>query len=285
MNSDIPKVIHYCWFGGKPKPELAKKCIDSWKKYCPDYKIIEWNESNFDIELCKYVKEAYKEKRWAFVSDYARFWILYNHGGIYMDTDVELIKSIDDIVEAGTYMGCEPAMRDMNGRTLNSLKYLVNPGLGLAAPAGHLFLKEIIENYNTRSFYKTSGELDLTTVVQTTTNLLLKYGYKGSNKLKNVANINIYPSDFFCPKNYFSGELCITSNTKSIHHYSASWQSDKERKQLEVLQKFNAIFGKKIGYKVWRCYTLPKRIENKMRMLGTFGTIKFVFGKFKEKLL
>ena len=107
----IPKIIHYCWFGGNELSELAKKCISSWRKYCPDYEIIEWNESNFDINLCQYVREAYKEKKWAFVSDYARFWILYNFGGIYMDTDVELIKSIDDLVEYGSYMGCEPTLQ------------------------------------------------------------------------------------------------------------------------------------------------------------------------------
>ena len=98
----IPKIIHYCWFGGNELSELAKKCISSWRKYCPDYEIIEWNESNFDINLCQYVREAYKEKKWAFVSDYARFWILYNFGGIYMDTDVELITSIDGLVEYGS---------------------------------------------------------------------------------------------------------------------------------------------------------------------------------------
>ena len=104
----IPKIIHYCWFGGNPLPELAIKCIESWKKYLPDYEIKEWNESNFDINCCAYVREAYEAKKWAFVSDYARFWILYQHGGLYFDTDVELIKSIDDLIVKGAFMGCEP---------------------------------------------------------------------------------------------------------------------------------------------------------------------------------
>ena len=103
----IPKIIHYCWFGGNPLPELAQKCIASWKKYCPDYEIKEWNETNFDLNCCDYVREAYEAKKWAFVSDYARFWILYHEGGVYFDTDVEVPKPIDTIVEKGSFMGCE----------------------------------------------------------------------------------------------------------------------------------------------------------------------------------
>lgn len=110
----IPKIIHYCWFGGKELPRDAVECIDSWKKYYPDYKIIEWNEKNFDINICDYVKEAYSERRWAFVSDYARFWILYNYGGLYFDTDVEVIKRADSIIEKGSFMGNEYAYEPTN---------------------------------------------------------------------------------------------------------------------------------------------------------------------------
>ena len=103
----IPKVIHYCWFGGNPLPELAKICIDSWKKYLPDYEIKEWNETNFDLDSCEYIREAYNCKKWAFVSDYARFWILYNYGGLYFDTDVEILNPLDDIIKCGSFMGNE----------------------------------------------------------------------------------------------------------------------------------------------------------------------------------
>ena len=282
----IPKIIHYCWFGGNDLSELAKKCISSWRKYCPDYEIIEWNESNFDINLCQYVREAYKEKKWAFVSDYARFWILYNFGGIYMDTDVELIKSIDDLVEYGSYMGCEPTLQDMDTKEkLRKMRFVVNPGLGLAAPKHHPFFYEILECYNKKSFYKDSGELDLTTVVHTTTLLLNKYGFEGGNTVCKIAGMNIYPAEYFCPKDYLTGKIHMTVNTHSIHHYTASWQSDKGKKQWENLQKCNSIFGNKVGYKIWRIYTLPSRIQNKIQILGMMGMIRFAFKKIKDKLL
>ena len=103
----IPKIIHYCWFGRNPLPESAIKCINSWKKFFPDYEIKEWNEDNFDVNIIPYTKEAYEAKKYAFVSDYARFWILYHHGGLYFDTDVEVIKAMDDIIELGPFMGVE----------------------------------------------------------------------------------------------------------------------------------------------------------------------------------
>ena len=117
----IPKIIHYCWFGGNPLPELAMKCIESWRTYFPDYEIKEWNEDNFDVNIIPYTKEAYENKKYAFVSDYARFWILYNHGGIYFDTDVEVIKKMDDIIEKGSFMGCEKKVtKDSSPRDLGN---------------------------------------------------------------------------------------------------------------------------------------------------------------------
>ena len=120
----IPKVIHYCWFGHHPLSPLAKKCMKSWKRYFPDYEIKEWNERNFDVNIIPYVKEAYEAKRYAFVSDYARFWILYRYGGIYFDTDVEVIRPMTDIIERGAFMGCETVAN-------KNIPLYVNPGLGL----------------------------------------------------------------------------------------------------------------------------------------------------------
>lgn len=280
MEKAIPKIIHYCWFGGANLPELAQKCIESWKKKCPEYQIIEWNESNFDLNACTYVREAYDEKKWAFVSDYVRFWVLYHYGGVYIDTDVEIVKSIDEIVRQGAYMGCEPALTGMNNnRILSNMKVLVNPGLGMAAPIHHFFIKEILDIFESRSFYKESGETDLTTIVETTTGALIKYGYDDSNSIQKVAGMTLYPIEYFCPKNYFTGELKLTQNTFSIHHYTATWQDDRNRAQFEVLQKLNLMFGKKIGYKMWRLYTFPSRVKNKLHLLGIKGTIKFMITK------
>ena len=208
----IPKKIHYCWFGGNSLPEDAKKYIKTWKKYCPDYEIIEWNEKNFDVNCCPYVKEAYESKKWAFVSDYARFYILYKHGGIYFDTDVELIKPIDEIVSRGAFMGLE-----------SEKPIMVAPGLGLGAAAGLPIYKEILDFYNKRHFVNDCGEFDTTTVVVNVTNILKLNGLKNKNIIQNVRDIYVYPVEYFCPKSFDSGKLNITENTYSIHHFNGSW--------------------------------------------------------------
>ena len=184
----IPKKIHYCWFGGNSLPELATKCIDSWKKFCPDYEIIEWNESNFDINCCDYVREAYQAKKWAFVSDYARFKILYENGGLYFDTDVEMIKSLDDIISNGGFMGRE-----------SDADVSVAPGLGLAVSPGLELYREILDFYHKQHFINKDGNLNLNTVVDYTTEILLKYGLKNTEEIQQIAGINIYPKEYFCP--------------------------------------------------------------------------------------
>ena len=214
----IPKKIHYCWFGGSPLPDSAKKYIETWKKYCPDYEIIEWNEKNFDIAQNQYCKEAYEAKKWAFVSDYARFWILYKYGGIYFDTDVEVIKPLDDIVAKGPFMGCE---RD--GDKNKSAAIAAAPGLGLGVNPGLALYKEILDLYDTLHFKNSDGSLNLKTVVQYTTETLVKHGLKNTNQIQKCAGIYIYPQEYFCPKNIVTGKLEITKNTYTIHHFDGSW--------------------------------------------------------------
>ena len=231
MNSTIPKVIHYCWFGGKPLPKLALKCIESWKYFCPDFEIREWNESNFDIHCCRYVSQAYERKRWAFVSDYARFKILYDYGGIYFDTDVELIKPIDDLIDKGSFMGAEPGVSAI-------------PGLGLAAAPGLGLYREIIDYYEDVSFVDELGEdIVLDTVVTRTTRILKEHGYKGNGTVEKICDIYIYPPEYFCPKNFRTGELQITDNTRSIHHYTASWLTEREKKLSDIELWVGKRFG------------------------------------------
>ena len=174
---NIPRVIHYCWFGGNPLPEEAKKCIESWKRYCPDYEIIRWDESNYDVNSCAYIQEAYQAKKWAFVSDYARFDILYHHGGVYFDTDVELVASIEDILEKGAFLGVEQPIGD-------DLSIKVAPGLGMAAEAGHPLYRQILNMYGDLHFLHPDGSPNQITVVKYTTDLLLSYGlqetYRGN---------------------------------------------------------------------------------------------------------
>ena len=218
----IPRIIHYCWFGGNPLPELAKKCIESWKKYLPDYEIREWNESNYNVTACDYAKEAYEEKKWAFVSDYARFDILYHHGGIYFDTDVELIAPIDDILQKGAFMGMED---DRCG---------VNSGLGLAAEPHQQIYREILNRYKGRHFKSQSGVIDQLDVVKFVTPIFQEYGYQLEPKIQTVDGITIYPKEYFCPLDYATGQLHIGKNTRSIHHYTASWKSEKDLKWQKV---------------------------------------------------
>lgn len=216
----IPKVIHYCWFGRNPLPPLVEKCIASWKKLMPDYEIKLWNEDNFDVNINPYTKEAYKNKKYAFVSDFARFWIIYNYGGIYFDTDVELIKPIDDIISEGAFMACE---KDC----IKELYYpSVAPGLVLAAEKGHTIYKELIEKYNSLSFLNHDGSLNLKTVDQYTTEILIKHGLKKVfDKIQIVEGINIYPGEYFCPISSVTKRLRITENTRAIHIYTATWSN------------------------------------------------------------
>lgn len=260
-------------------PDLAVKCIESWEKYCSEYEIKEWNESNFDINVCDYTKQAYAERKWAFVSDYARFWILYHEGGLYFDTDVELIRSIDDLVEKGSFMGCEPILTSSG---INS-KQIVNPGLGLAAVPGLGLYKEILDFYENRSFYRENGSLDLTTVVESTTSILEIHGWRRKPNIQCVGNIYIYPPDFFCPKNYYSGKVVITENTRSIHHYSESWLSDKDQRMDHTMRLLIQRFGEKMGYRIWCIYAFPYRCKRKIRNVGVKGMVEFAIKKLFER--
>ena len=238
MKTDIiPKVIHYCWFGKKPLPALAMKCIQSWKKYFPDYEIKEWNEDNFDVNAIAYTREAYKAKKYAFVSDYARFWILYNYGGLYFDVDVEIIKPMDHIISQGAFMGFEN--NGMESEDMADAYLGVNPGLGLGAPANMDIYKEIVEYYRSESFCTADGKMNLTTVVTRVTNLLVAKGLQQTNQRQEVEGILVYPHEYFCPIRTTDSQMNISPNTVSIHHYAASWTTMTHR----VLRRLVLFIG------------------------------------------
>ena len=230
----IPKVIHYCWFGRNPLPSLAIKCIESWRKYLPDYEIKEWNEDNFDVNIIPYTQEAYQVGKYAFVSDYARFWILYKYGGLYFDTDVEVIKPMDDIIARGPFMGCE---KDVSDTSVVS----VAPGLGL--------YKEILEMYSKLSFVNKDGTYNQKTIVQYTTEILCEYGLKEGNEIQECAGVWIYPKEYFCPLDQ-TLTLHITSNTRSIHHYDSSWLSPQKR----IIKKIKRFLGYSFSSKLRRSF-------------------------------
>ncbi len=214
----IPKKIHYCWFGRNPLPESALKCIASWRKYLPDYEIIEWNEDNFDVNSIPYTAQAYEAKKYAFVSDYARFKILYEHGGLYFDTDVEVIRPMDDIIARGPFMGFEVNLCPAR------LHGAVNPGLGIGAEQGMELYKSILEYYANLQFIKPDGTYNITdAVVNITTRELVKAGLRPCPGVQCVAGTTIYPDDYFNPFDDVTGRLHKTCNTYTIHWFSKTW--------------------------------------------------------------
>ena len=262
--NEIPKKIHYCWFGRNPLPKTALKCIQSWKKYFPDYEIIQWNEDNYDVNKIKYIREAHQAKKYAFVSDYARFDILYHEGGIYFDTDVEVIKSFDDILQNGAFMGCEidginlinadPVDDTINlDRHANKARrIIVSPGLGMATAPGLSIYREILEFYSTQTFLNADGGINQETVGVKTTKILCDYGMQNSKGIQKVGDITIYPKEYFNPLNNNTGVIEKTVNTHSIHWYTMSWISPAMRIKSRITRIFHRIFGEE-------CFSAIKR--------------------------
>lgn len=217
----IPKIIHYCWFGNNPKPELAKKCIESWKKYLPDYEIIEWNEQNFDVNSNAYCKEAHEKGKWAFITDYVRVKALYEYGGIYMDTDVEVLKPLDKFLTLKSFSGFE---REDSIQT----------GI-MASEKGTELFSKLMHYYDDKHFIKDNGELDLTPNTVTITNILLDCGLQLNNKKQTVIEFTLFPCEFFCPKDYRTNKITLTNNTYTIHHFNGSWQPKSKRIKYRIL--------------------------------------------------
>lgn len=204
----IPKKIHYCWFGRGEKPKLAKRCIASWKKYCPDYEIIEWNEDNFDVNCTPYTKLCYDNKKYAFLSDYVRLIVLEKAGGIYMDTDVELCRTMDPLLVNKAYIGFE---------TNN----YVNSGQGFGSEAHGEMVRAMIAEYD----YLLDGINGIIGCPILNTNALVKLGLEKNGALQHLPFATVYPSDWFNPYEDTTGRLFVTSNTYSIHWYSKSWMA------------------------------------------------------------
>lgn len=207
----IPKIIHYCWFGGNPLGEDAIKCIESWKKYCPDYTICRWDENNFDIAMYPYVKEAYDAKKWAFVTDVVRLQVVYEKGGIYLDTDVELIKSPDSLLEYSGFFGFEDDH--------------IATGLGFGAEPGNPIVKQMLEDYQKVHFIREDGTMDLTPCPARNSLVLEQLGLKCDGSYQVIEGVHFLPREYLCPIDWRSYEYThMTENTISIHHYNASWK-------------------------------------------------------------
>lgn len=218
----IPKIINYCWFGKNSLPTSVKKCINSWKKYCPDYKIIQWDETNFDVKSNMFVKEAYEAKAWAFVSDYARLKVIYENGGIYLDTDVELVKNLDFLLKNSAYIGIQQS------------EYLCNTGLGFGAEKGNRAIFEMLKEYEELSFIDNQRSKIVCPYLND--RAIQKIGKIQKNKVTVLPEITIFPPEYFDP---YSVNVLFNKNTVSIHHYSGTWTSGSQR----LKRKIAAILG------------------------------------------
>lgn len=225
----IPKIIHYCWFGRGEKPALAKKCISSWKKTCPDYKIIEWNEDNFDISMHPYLKFCYENKKWAFLSDMARLIIVEKEGGIYFDTDVELLKPIDEFLKYKAFYGFENSNH-------------IATGLGFGAEAHDPTIKAMVEQYNHLEVDE-KGEYPLINCPVLNTEALLQFGLVLNGTRQNVHGAEILPIDFLNPYESNTGRLNKTENTISVHWYSKSWMNKSAILRSTLTKPFHRLFG------------------------------------------
>lgn len=242
----IPKIIHYCWFGGKPLPELACKCIESWKKYLPEYEIIRWDENSFDINSNLYVKEAYENKKYAFVTDYVRLYAIYTQGGIYMDTDVEVRKPLDEFLKHQAFSGFE--------------SYHDIPTGIMASEKGFQGIKDQLDYYNNRHFVKEDGSFDMTTNVTTITNYYLARGLKRNNTFQVLEGYALYPRIYFCPSSLDVAKRLDEIYT--IHHMAGSWldpddlkkkYSSKPNIKFILADCFRKIFGHRL-YEALRRY-------------------------------
>ena len=249
IEEKIPKIIHYVWFGKNPKSKAVKRCIASWERCCPDYKIIEWNETNYNVKKNRYMYEAYKAKKWAFASDFARYDIVYRYGGIYLDTDVELVKSLDNLLDNKMYMGFLENKR-------------VNSGLGFGSVAGNPVIKEILEYYKDRSFYKKNGEMDLTICNKNETAVLIRHGLLQNGKEQQLDWVHVYPKEYFNPDLQRPVE-----NTYAINFFGGSWctrtHRTRNKKNMWIRRHFSGDTQEKFIDATDRLWNVIERLEDK----------------------
>ncbi|MGH1090102.1 glycosyltransferase family 32 protein [Bacillus mycoides] len=226
----IPRIVHYCWFGGKEKPDIVKRCIDSWNEILSEYEIREWNEDNFNIDCNSYVREAYELKKFAFVSDYVRVHALYNFGGIYLDTDVEVFKSFDDLLYHNSFWGFEQE------------NYIATSTIGAAK--GNELIKRFLDSYEKKNFMKEDGNYDDLTNVAIVTEILKDIGLKINGEYQEIEGIGtFYPQTYFSPYDYINCRKFITKNTYAIHHFYKSWLPPKARFKSNIKIIVSKVIG------------------------------------------
>ncbi len=244
----IPKIIHYCWMSGEPFPELIRDCIDSWKAKLPDYKIIEWNSQNFDYNIIPYTKEAMEKKKYAFVSDYVRLYALYKYGGIYLDSDIKVLKSFDSLLNDKAFTGFESKER-------------IGVWL-LASEKQNPFFKELLNCYHNRHFITFEGKLDLTPNPVILSPVFEKYGIEFNNQFQKKDLITVYPKEYFCPLDGVTGIVNITNNSYAMHLFNGAWRNKEDVLMSEIYKRFYQhlpeYFPHAAKHKLARVYSIYK---------------------------
>ncbi|WP_035797160.1 glycosyltransferase family 32 protein [Butyrivibrio sp. MB2005] len=242
----IPHTIHYFWMGGAPKPESFLKYLEGWRKFCPNFEIKEWNESNYDIHKHPYMEKAYNDKKWAFVSDYARLDVLYQYGGIYLDTDVEVLKDLSPLCEYKAFIGFEN-------------REIVNDGQGFGCAPGMPIFKEMLDCYDGEEPYEIiDGIQEYIESPKQRTKVLLRHGLKQDGSRQTVDGVEIFPIDYFCPLDYDTGRLRISQNTFSIHHFDESWHGKNTEFYAKIRQMLNRVLGVKLGRRIFSRFMKTK---------------------------
>lgn len=231
----IPKIIHYIWLGGNPLPKIAEKCIESWKKFCPDYEIKKWDESNLNIDINKYCRQAYDSKKYAFASDVLRYDILQKEGGIYLDIDVEILKPIDELLNAECFMGFER-------------KNSIAPGLIVGAVKDSKDIANLLKMYDDDVYIKEDGSINMKTICDRTFEYYKSHGLESEENVQIISDTVLYPQEYFNPIDLSTQKIKITDKTFTIHHYNASWYTKGmkfKRGVKTILNKLTfGLFGK-----------------------------------------
>lgn len=255
----IPKVIHYCWFGGNELPIAVKKCIESWKKYCPDYEIRCWNENDFDYTLFDYTKVAYENGKWAFVSDVARLWIVFHNGGIYLDTDVELINNIDELLNYDSFWSFE------------NEKHIAT-GLGFGAIRKNKFVKALLDDYENLQILDKDGYIQSIPCTDINTKVFERMGVKINNETQIIDNNIFLDTRYMCPLNYLTGKITLTDKCVSIHHYDASWYSNSKKIRKKISTSLNR----------WGLWYLSTKFEHICDVFFDIGIKNYLKRKIKR---
>ncbi|NLF28662.1 MAG: glycosyl transferase [Clostridiales bacterium] len=257
----IPRVVHYCWFGGNPFPKKIVRCMKSWKKHLPDYEFRLWNEENFDVNAYPFAKEAYRAKNWAFVADICRLHALVACGGIYLDADVEVVRPLDDLLSLRAFIG-------FDGETYPEMETL-------GAEKGFPIFREMLDHCAGRELFLEDGRMDTAPLPHSVTPVLLRHGFRADGSAQEIDGLTVFPGDYFSPMAFDSGKVKGTENTYTVHHYAGTWLDPKEIRRIRRGRMLCSVFGERAGWRIHRRIAsfgrLYGNLRRNIRKDGLFG--------------